>query len=180
MAGKGPPPKDPAKRARRNKGSESTTGSAGGFTTVSDQGFDGDVPLDLPRRYRWQVSEQETNEHTGKSFWVRVEKEFTFLAATREWFDHVSRSPQASTYTIWAWHELVFLARLVDQFHRGDPSVVTEMRLRSSKLGATPEDLLRARITVETTPPDGTGTRKAPSSRARTDPRKAHLRAVEG
>lgn len=70
-----------------------------------------------------------------------------WLKATRMWWEGWRHSPQAASFGATDWLFLLETAMLVDAFHRGDASHAAEIRLRVGKLGATPEDRLRLRMT---------------------------------
>jgi hypothetical protein len=73
----------------------------------------------------------------GKRRWLKV---------TRVWWEGWRHAPQAATFGATDWLFLLETAVLVESFHRGDSSLASEIRLRVSKLGATPEDRLRLRM----------------------------------
>ena len=90
---------------------------------------------------------------------------------TRDWWDHVWRSPMASVYIETDVDGLGRLAVLVDDFYMSsDPKLMAEIRLQESRFGLTPSD--RARLQWEIGKIKSAEKRK-PKSRKRTaDPRK--------
>ena len=71
-------------------------------------------------------------------------------AATRTWWATWRRSAQAQLFDATDWWFLLDTALIHAAFSRGDTRHAAELRLRESKLGATPADLARLRIVVET------------------------------
>lgn len=121
MAGRGPAPKDPAKRRRRNADPKPTT-------TVAD---DGEVRgLELPEG----VLPDEESWHPR----------------TVMWWETWRRSPQAQTFTATDWDFLVDTALMHHvMWTKGRWEFASELRLRAGKFGATPEDRLRLRMEIE-------------------------------
>ena len=68
--------------------------------------------------------------------------------ATREWWETWRKAPQAQTFTDTDWSFLLDTAILHMEFWDGDRSVAAELRLRTAKFGATPEDRARLKIAV--------------------------------
>lgn len=122
MAGRGPAPKDPEHRARRNKP------PAPMRVIVAE-------PVAQPPLPTFEV------EHDG------VLTEFVWPARTVEWWQMWGASPLAAEFTSTDWSELMDTAVLHARHWRGDKSVAGELRLRVAKFGATPEDRARLRIT---------------------------------
>jgi hypothetical protein len=81
-------------------------------------------------------------------------------AETCGWWDVWANSEQAGHFTATSWQRLRMLLPLVDAYWR-EPSrhLLAEIRQNESKLGATPEDLMRLRWKIETppTPPSTRG-----------------------
>jgi hypothetical protein len=122
MAGHGPAPKDPSKRARRNAG---------------------------PTPLRVIVAEPVAQPDLPT---VYVEKdggleEFVWPARTEEWWRMWRDSPLSADFTAVDWSELLDTALLHARFWKGSMSLAGELRLRVAKFGATPEDRARLRIT---------------------------------
>ena len=113
MAGRGPAPKDPAERRRRNAEQPMTLVAADGERRGPE----------LPGTHEWPT-------------------------ATLGWWETWRVSPQASTFTDTDWSFLLDTAVLHAEFWLGDRSVAAELRLRSAKFGATPEDRARLRLAV--------------------------------
>lgn len=121
MAGFGPAPKDPGRRARRNVSPVATTILR----------FEPGVQPDLP------------------SFDVEGEgdlAEFAWPAATRDWWAMWGASAQAETFTASDWSFLLDTALLHARLWSGNLNAATELRLRVAKFGATPEDRARLRM----------------------------------
>lgn len=72
---------------------------------------------------------------------------------TRVWWESWRVSPQASTFTETDWSFLLDTALLHHRLWCGDTTAAGELRLRVAKFGATPEDRLRLRLSIEV--PDG-------------------------
>lgn len=127
MAGRGPAPKDPAKRARTN----------------SDP-----VPLNLivapPVRQPKLPVLKVLNPFTGRMI------TFVWPAQTRAWWKMWGESPLSADFTETDWSFLLDTAILHAAYWKGDLKSAGELRLRVAKFGATPED--RARLRISTTP----------------------------
>lgn len=122
MAGRGPAPKDPSKRARRNK------------EPVPFRVIQAD-PVAQPPLPTFEVEED------GQLV------EFVWPGRTQEWWRMWAESPLSAEFTSTDWSELLDTALLHARFWRGDKNVAAELRLRVAKFGATPEDRARLRIT---------------------------------
>lgn len=122
MAGRGPAPKDPNRRARRN----------------------GDpIPLRV-------ITADPTEQPDLPTFEVEQDgelTEFVWPARTREWWAMWRDSPLSAEFTANDWSELLDTAVLHARYWRGDVKLAAELRLRVAKFGATPEDRARLRIT---------------------------------
>lgn len=147
MAGNGPPPKDPSKRARRNK----DVVQLRVIPAVA-------APQpELPTRYRKREDEDGT--------W---RDEIDWPLATKEWWLMWGRSPLAPDFTETDWSELLVAALLHAEFMEGEYKLASELRLRTAKFGATPEDRLRLRITfAQAVDAEVTTAKKVQSSRDR-------------
>lgn len=121
MAGRGPTPKDPSKRARRN--AEPTALKVIVAPPV--------VQPDLPTMHV---------EEDGELV------EFHWPAVTQEWWTMWAESPLSTEFTASDWSFLADTAVLHARFWSGSMSVAAELRLRVAKFGATPEDRARLRI----------------------------------
>lgn len=122
MAGRGPSPKDPNRRARRN----------------SDP-----VPLRV-------IEARPVEQPPLPTFHVEDDGqlvEFQWPARTQEWWTMWAESPLSAEFTSTDWSELLDTAVLHAAFWSGRTSVASELRLRVAKFGATPEDRARLRIT---------------------------------
>ncbi|MBT1542466.1 hypothetical protein KK103_11890 [Curtobacterium flaccumfaciens pv. flaccumfaciens] len=125
MAGIGPPPKDPSKRARKNKDV---------------------VPLRI-------VEVQPARQPELPSFTVMVTidnqlvtQEFEWPAMTRDWWAMLANHPLAPEFIETDWAYLMETARLHAEFWMGKMSLAGEIRLREAKYGFTPEDRARLRL----------------------------------
>ena len=122
MAGRGPSPKDPNRRARRN----------------SDP-----VPLRV-------IEARPVEQPPLPTFHVEDDGqlvEFQWPARTQERRTMWAESPLSAEFTSTDWSELLDTAVLHAAFWSGRTSVASELRLRVAKFGATPEDRARLRIT---------------------------------
>jgi hypothetical protein len=121
MAGRGPAPKDPSRRARRNATPPMRV-------IVADPVAQPDLPtLEV--------------ERDGQLV------EFVWPARTVEWWAMWRDSPLSAEFTATDWSELLDTALLHARFWSGAMSLASELRLRVAKYGATPEDRARLRIT---------------------------------
>lgn len=121
MAGHGPAPKDPSRRARRNSDPVPLR------VVVAE-------PTDQPELPRLMIRD---NGAVIELDWPDV---------TREWWQMWADSPLSAEFTATDWSELRDTARLHALFWLGDKSTAAELRLRVAKFGATPEDRARLRI----------------------------------
>jgi len=145
MAGHGPPPKDPNRRARSNKD-----------------------PVALRVIHAEPVQQPELPE-----FDLQVEvdgamvaQKFEWPARTREWWQMWADSPLSAEFTSTDWSELLDTAVIHARFWGGDIKVAGELRLRVAKFGATPED--RARLRIQFAAADEAESRRPdPSTNAR-------------
>lgn len=155
MAGRGPAPKDPSRRARRN----------------ADP-----VPLRaIEARPCPQPDLPETFPMLVKKGFDTVRVELDWPERTLAWWRMWRDSPLSDDFTETDWSELLDTARLHAEYWSGRTTVASELRLRVAKFGATPEDRARLRIQFATADEaDEKRDRKVPSSRERRGP----LRAV--
>lgn len=122
MAGTGSAPKDPDKRARRNKEPQPLR------VIVA-------APVAQPELPTFEV------ERDGALV------EFVWPARTLQWWQMWADSPLSSSFTATDWSELMDTALIHARFWSGQLSLAGELRLRVAKFGATPEDRARLRIT---------------------------------
>lgn len=125
MAGRGPAPKDPSKRARSNKDV---------------------VPLRV-------VEVEPAHKPDLPEFDVEVKVDgeavmvpFSWPAATRDWWAMLEFHPLAGEFTEMDWSYLLDTARIHAAFWAGSMSQAAELRLREAKYGFTPEDRARLRL----------------------------------
>lgn len=151
MAGRGPAPKDPSRRARRN------ADPAALRVITAEPAAQPDLP----------------------SFHVEKDGElveFRWPARTEEWWQMWGESPLAAEFTSTDWSELLDTAVLHAAFWSGRTSVANELRLRVAKFGATPEDRARLRITFAQA--DEAEDRRAEKPGAAARERRGPLRAL--
>ncbi len=125
MAGVGPAPKDPSKRARRNKDVAQLR-----IVEVETAG-----QPDLPE-FEVEV------KRDGESVMVP----FSWPAATRGWWAMLDVHPLKGEFTELDWSYLLDTALIHAQMWQGDIKLASEIRLREAKYGFTPEDRARLRI----------------------------------
>lgn len=127
MAGRGPAPKDPAKRTRSN----------------SD-------PLGM-RVYSTERVEQPELPDFDVQIEVDgdlVSQAFVWPEATRRWWATWGAEPMAADFTATDWDFLLDTALLhAKVWGAGELKLLAELRLRVAKVGATQEDRARLRIT---------------------------------
>lgn len=107
------------------------------------------------------------------SFDIQVEthgafttQEFSWPERTRQWWQMWADSPLSADFTSTDWSELLDTALLHARLWNGDIKVAAELRLRTAKYGATPED--RARLRIQFAHADeADGRRTVPKSRSR-------------
>lgn len=122
MPGRGPAPKDPNRRARRNAD-----------------------PVALRVIHAEPIEQPDLPTVEVESDGVLVE--FRWPARTQEWWRMWQDSPLSAEFTSTDWSELMDTAFLHARFWSGQVSLAGELRLRVAKFGATPEDRARLRIT---------------------------------
>lgn len=125
MAGRGPAPKDPSQRARRNA------------DPIPLRVIHAD-PVAQPSLPSFDVS----IEVDGKL----ISQQFDWPTRTREWWQMWADSPLSAEFTATDWSELLDTAFLHAKFWAGDTKLAPELRQRAAKFGATPEDRARLRI----------------------------------
>lgn len=94
---------------------------------------------------------------------------FVWPAVTKRWWAMWAESPLSADYTANDWAELLDTALIHAKFWKGDVKLAGELRLRTAKFGATPEDRARLRIMFVA----------ADEAEARTSPAPAGLSARE-
>ncbi|GAA3581159.1 hypothetical protein GCM10022198_00320 [Klugiella xanthotipulae] len=150
MAGVGPPPKDPNKRARRNK-------DVAPLHVVT---VEPDPQPELPE-FEVQVTIDGDLQST----------KFVWPEATRRWWNVMGDHPLAPSFTNLDWEYLLDTARLHADYWQGNLKQAGELRLRMAKYGFTPEDRARLRISfAQATTSEAearTKSDKPPSSRDR-------------
>lgn len=145
MAGRGPAPKDPKHRARHSKSDQN-------LTVIEVE------PVEQPKLPTFYV----TNDDGKKT-------RFQWPVVTRHWWKMWAESPLSTEFIESDWSFLADTAVLHAKFWTGDMRVGSELRLRVSKFGATPED--RARLRIQFAQADEAdakrGSRKPSASRRR-------------
>ncbi|MFD9282783.1 hypothetical protein ACFWD7_36915 [Streptomyces mirabilis] len=144
MGGTGPAPKDPSRRARRNKDA---------------------IPQTVLRFEHAEAPELPD---------FRIERdgdlvEFVWPERTREWWQMWIDSPQAEHLGSADWQYLLDTALIHARLWRGDLTAAGELRLRVAAFGATPADRARLRMVfAEADGADGgSGRSGGPSARER-------------
>ena len=125
MAGRGPAPKDPSRRVRRNA-------DPLGLKVIQAS------PVAQPELPEFDIQVEVDGELVSRSF--------RWPARTREWWRMWAESPLSADFTATDWSELLDSAILHARLWNGDYKVASELRLRVAKFGATPEDRARLRI----------------------------------
>lgn len=125
MAGNGPPPKDPSKRARANKDV---------------------IPLRIVEIRAAEKPELPEFNIEVKRDGELVPEEFDWPVATRDWWRMLEFHPLKHEFTEMDWSYLLDTARLHAAFWMNRLDVASELRLREAKYGFTPEDRARLRI----------------------------------
>lgn len=121
MAGRGPAPKEPARRARSNAEPAAIRilpkllAEQPELPAFLVETSDGPLPFDWPEQ-------------------------------TRMWWQMWADSPLSVDFTSTDWSELMDAALLHARVWSGELKWLPELRLRTAKFGATPEDRLRLRI----------------------------------
>ncbi|MBC9954934.1 hypothetical protein ICM05_09820 [Leucobacter sp. cx-42] len=125
MAGRGPAPKNPSTRARRNSGG-------------ADMRIIEADPVEQPSLPEFDIQVERDGE--------LISQTFTWPERTREWWQMWADSPLSAEFTSTDWSELLDTALIHAKFWGGDLKVAGELRLRVAKFGATPEDRARLKI----------------------------------
>lgn len=125
MAGRGPAPKDPNRRARTNK-------DPIGLRVITA------APVKQPALPEFDLEIAVDGEI--------VSQKFEWPERTRDWWRMWAESPLSAEFTSTDWSELLDTAVLHARFWKGDVKLAAELRLRVAKFGATPEDRARLRI----------------------------------
>ncbi|WP_405960603.1 hypothetical protein OG235_24730 [Streptomyces sp. NBC_00024] len=121
MAGRGPQPKQPGRRARANKDPVPQTILR----------FEQAEPPELPT-----LSVMKDGELV----------EYAWPARTLDWWEMWKASPQAEHFSSTDWDFLLDTAVVHARLWSGEMSAAAELRLRVAKFGATPEDRARLRM----------------------------------
>ncbi|MGW6855788.1 phage terminase small subunit [Streptomyces xanthophaeus] len=126
MAGRGPAPKDPSKRRRRNASEPETV------ITPDDEMRGPELPAGV-------LGE---DEDTG----LMIE----WHPMTQLWWDSWRTSAQAQTFVATDWLFLIDTALMHHtMWAKGRWEFASEVRLRAAKFGATPEDRARLKMKVD-------------------------------
>ena len=131
MAGNGPAPKDPAKRARTNKDVAPVRYITPARTVEKP---------DLPE-FEVEVRPKDGEPHMVPFHWP---------TATRGWWDLLDYHPLVNEFFDTDWSYLLDTARIHAAFWGGNLSLAGELRLREAKYGFTPEDRAKLRIFTAT------------------------------
>jgi hypothetical protein len=135
MAGRGPAPKDPRRRAGHRKDAQPQTVLR----------FERAEAPELPPLRARQGDEMV---------------EVPWPAATLEWWEMWKSSPQAEHFTSTDWSFLRDTALVHARHWNGEATAGAELRLRVAKFGATPED--RARLRMQFAQADEADSKRAP------------------
>lgn len=158
MAGIGPAPTSPDRRARRNADViplRTITAQAVEQPTLPTLMVQRRTPVVLPGGKIGYTIE------LVRSAWPK---------RTQDWWRMWGESPLAREFTSTDWSELLDTARLHALYWLGNSQVASELRLRVAKFGATPEDRARLRIVfamADTLEGKDAGTTAAPAAPAR-------------
>lgn len=147
MAGRGPAPKDPSKRARTNK-------------DVAQLRVVEVLPAEQPELPEFSIEVKVDGD--------LVMQKFEWPPTTRDWWRQLAFHPLKGEFTEMDWSYLLDTARIHAAFWMGRLDVASELRLREAKYGFTPEDRLRLRIQyAQATDAEVTTAAKVTSARAR-------------
>lgn len=125
MAGRGPAPKDPTKRRRRNAADPETV------ITADDEIRGPELPDGV------LGADKDGND-------------YEWHPMTVAWWQTWRESPQASTFTDTDWAFLLDTALMhTSMWSKGQWTLAAEVRLRAAKFGATPEDRARLKLKVD-------------------------------
>lgn len=127
MAGNGPAPKNPSKRARNNKDVAPVRYITPALAVVQP---------DLPE------FEVEIRPKDGEPYMVP----FNWPDATRGWWAMLEHHPLVNEFFDTDWAYLLDTAMIHAAFWKGDLKQAGELRLREAKYGFTPEDRAKLRI----------------------------------
>ena len=154
MAGRGPQPKDPSNRVRRNA------------DPVGLRVYTAD-PVAQPDLPEFDIQVEVDGE--------LLAQRFVWPEATRRWWSTWGDEPMAQDFTATDWDFLLDTALLhAKVWGNGELKLLTELRLRVAKMGATSEDRARLRITYAQADEAETKRDKTQqSSRSRRGPLKA-------
>lgn len=162
MAGRGPAPNPD--HVRRNKDAIPTTP-----LRSHSRVFGFELPDDA-------LGEVVERDDEGKVISCEPEKWHPIVV---RWWEAWRRSPQAVTMATDAdWFELLACARLYQDYwtkSRGRTMAAAELRQRMAKFGATHEDRLRLRLTIELDEPTPVGDPDAGASVTNLDDRRSRL-----
>lgn len=156
MAGRGPAPKDPSKRQRRN-------GDPVALRIIHA------APTPQPDLPEIDLQVEVDGE--------LISREFHWPERTRTWWRMWSESPLTDDYTQTDWDFLLDTAFLHAQFWQGETKLASEIRLRVAKFGATPED--RARLRIQFAQADEAESKRGRTSGAASRDRRGPLRAAD-
>lgn len=161
MAGRGPAPTDPNRRARRN-------------ADPSPLRIIPVTPTEQPSLPTLRIQRRVPKVLEGGKVGYTIELvRARWPQQTLDWWRMWAESPLSKEFTETDWSELRDTARLHALYWLGHTNVAAELRLRVAKFGATPEDRLRLKIMFAIA--DGsvsptTGTASPASARERRGP----------
>lgn len=125
MAGMGPPPKDPSKRARKN-------------ADVLPLRVVPAIVAERPELPEFDIDVEVDGQ--------LVSRRFVWPPATRSWWGMLEFHPLKHEFTDMDWSYLLDTALLHAAYWQGELRHAPELRLREAKYGFTPEDRARLRI----------------------------------
>lgn len=131
MAGRGPAPKPPSKRAGHSK-------------DVIPMRILPAILAAQPELPAFDVFSTYKDEDGNT---VTESSPYVWADLTYGWWQMWADSPLATEFTSTDWSELLDTALLHSEYWKGKISLAGELRLRTAKFGATPEDRARLRIT---------------------------------
>jgi hypothetical protein len=159
MAGKGPSPTEASRLAGHGAAKARESGTQKIDTRVAKQ----------PALPSFTVTWIDENGVTHSA-------KFQWPAQTRAWWKMWADSALSKKFTANDWSELLDTARLHAAYWSGDLKVASELRLRTAKFGATPED--RARLGIQFTFPEDEPKKSAAPQATGARARRGPLHAV--
>ncbi len=171
---KGPPPKDPERRARRNAAPPIVDLPAGG-KPPRRRPMPPHAEPPIIAKLREQLVDGTITPEDFDARLTRLRHLRTWHPSTRAWWRTWCDSAQSSEFSSTDWQRLEMVAYLVDRYFRAPAKdLLAEIRLNEAAIGATVEDRLKLRWRLQP-PPDPNEPAPPPGSRSRADPRRLQL-----